>query len=84
MLFRSIDLHNGGHNRPALRKHPDKITDMLSVALISEAQATIRVDTIPLHRIGIKLLLPVPYRGQPDQTLFEDWLSLLLRFFRTH
>ena len=57
---------------------------MLSVALISEAQAAIRVDTIPLHRIGIKSLLPVPYRGQPDQTLFEDWLSLLFGFFRTH
>ena len=80
----SINLHSGGHNRPALRKHPDEITEMLSVALISEAQTAIHVDTIPLRRIGIKSLLPAPYRGHPDQTLFEDWLSLLLGFLRTH
>ena len=48
-----IDLHNGGHNQPAQHKHPDRITDMLSEALISKAQAAIHVDTIPLHRIGI-------------------------------
>ena len=81
---RSIGLHNGGHTRPAQHKHPDKIINMLSVALISEAQAAVRVDTIPLHKLGVKSLLPAPYRGQPDPTSLENWLSRLLGFFRIH
>ena len=81
---RLIGLHNGGHNQPAQHKHTDKITNMLSVALISEAEAAVRVDTIPLHKLGIESLLLAPYRGQPDPTSFEDWLSRLLGFFRIH
>ena len=80
----SIDLHNGGHNRPAQRKHPDRVTNMLSAAFISKAQAAVRVDTLPLYKLGIKSLLPAPYGGQPDPTLFENWLSRLLGFFRIH
>jgi len=57
---------------------------MLSVAFISEAQATCRVDTVPLHKSGIKSPLPKPYDGQPDHIGFESWLSLLLEFFRIH
>ena len=57
---------------------------MLSVAFMNEAQAAGRVDTVPLHKLGIKAALPKPYEGQPDQTSFENWLSLLLGFFRIH
>ena len=80
----SIDLHNGGHNRPAQCKHPDRVTNMLSAAFISEAQATVHVDTLPLYKLGIKLSLPAPYGGQPDPTSFENWLSRILGFFRIH
>ena len=57
---------------------------MLSVAFISEAQAAGHVDSVPLHKLGIKSTLPKLYEGQPDQTLFENWLSLVLGFFRIH
>jgi hypothetical protein len=57
---------------------------MLSVAFISEAQAAGHVDTVPLHKLGINSPLPKVYEGQPDQTNFENWLSLLLGFFRIH
>ena len=80
----SIGLHNGGHNRPAQRKHPDRVTNMLSAAFTSEAQVAVRIDTLPLYKSGIKSLLPAPYGGQPDPTSFENWLSHLLGFFRTH
>jgi hypothetical protein len=80
----SIGSHNEGHNRPARREAVDKITNMLSVAFVSEAQAAGRVDTVPLHKLGIKAALPKAYEGQSDQTSFENWLSLLLGFFRIH
>ena len=57
---------------------------MLSVAFIDEAQATGQEDSVPLHKLGIKYTLPKAYEGQPDQTTFENWLSLLLGFFRIH
>src|SRR5882757_3563051 len=57
---------------------------MLSVAFVSEAQAAGRVDTVPLHKLGIKSTLPKAYKGQSDQTSFENWLSLLLGFLRIH
>jgi hypothetical protein len=80
----SVGSHNGGHNRPARREAVDKITNMLSVAFVSEAQAAGHVDTVPLHKLGIKSTLPKAYEGQSDQTSFENWLSLLLGFFRIH
>ena len=49
----TIGLHNGRHNRPAQRKHPDRVTNMLSAAFISEAQAAIRVDTICVDTICV-------------------------------
>jgi len=57
---------------------------MLAVAFISKAQAAGHADTVPLHKLGIKSPMPKVYKGQPDQTSFENWLSLLLRFFRIH
>jgi len=54
------------------------------VAFISEAQAAGRTDTVPLHKLGIKSPMPKAYEGQSDQTSFENWLSLLLGFFRIH
>ena len=80
----SVGPHNGGQDPPARREAIDKITNMLSVAFISEAQAAGRVDTVPLHKLGIKATLPKAYEGQSDQTSFENWLSLLLGFFRIH
>jgi hypothetical protein len=80
----SIDFQGGGHNRLGRRDGTDKITNMLSVAFISEAQVADRVDTVPIHKLGIKSPLPKAYEGQPDQTSFENWLSLLLGFFRIH
>jgi hypothetical protein len=80
----SIDFQGGGHNRLGRHDGTDKITNMLSVAFISEAQVASRVDTVPIHKLGIKSPLPKAYEGQPDQTSFENWLSLLLGFFRIH
>ena len=80
----SIGLHSGGRNRPAQRKHPDRVTNMLSAAFISKAQAAVRVNTLPLYKLGIRPSLPTPYGGQPDPTSFENWLSRLLGFFRIH
>jgi hypothetical protein len=57
---------------------------MLSVAFVNEAQAAGCIDTVPLHKLGIKSSLPKQYKGQPDQMSFENWLSLLLGFFRIH
>jgi hypothetical protein len=57
---------------------------MLAIAFLDEAQAAGCVNSIPLHTLGIKAALPKPYEGQPDQTGFENWLSLLLGFFRIH
>ena len=57
---------------------------MLSVVFIDEDQAAGQLNTTPIHKLGIKLSLPKAYEGQPDQTAFENWLSLLLRFFRIH
>jgi hypothetical protein len=79
-----IDFHDGGHNRLGCCDGTDKITNMLSIAFINEAQAAGHVDTVPLHKLGIKSPLPKAYEGQPDQTNFENWLSLLLGFFRIH
>ena len=80
----SIELRNEGQNRAVRRENPDKITNMLSVVFISEEQAAARAETVPLHKLGIKSSLPKAYEGQPDQTVFENWLSLLLGFFRIH
>ena len=79
-----IDPHDGGVNRPARRGITDKIVNMLSVTFITQEQAAERADTIPAHKLGIKSPLPKPYEGEQDQTLFENWLSLLLGYFRIH
>ena len=80
----SVDPPTGVHNRLGRRIGTDKIVNMLSVAFIDEDQAAGRVNTVPLHKLGIKSTLPKAYEGQPDQTTFESWLSLLLGFFRIH
>ena len=79
-----VDPPSGGHNRPGRRDGIDKIVDMLSVAFIDEAQAAGRANSVPIHKLGIKFTLPEAYEGRPDQTTFENWLSLLLGFFRIH
>ncbi len=80
----SVGSQNGGHNRLGRRDGTDKITNLLSVSFISEEQAAGRGNTTPLHKLGIKSPLPKPYEGQPDQTAFENWLSLLLGYFRIY
>ena len=69
---------------PGRRDGTDKIVDMLSVAFIDEAQAAGRVNPVPIHKLGIKFTLPEAYEGRPDHTTFENWLFLLLGFFRIH
>ncbi len=71
-------------NRAGQRDGADKIINMLTVAFINKDQAAGRANTTPIHKLGIKSSLPKAYEGQPDQTTFENWLSLLLRFFRIH
>ena len=71
-------------NRIGRRDGTDKIVNMLSVTFIDEDQAAGRANTTPIHKLGIKSSLPKAYEGQPDQTAFENWLSLLLGFFRIH
>ncbi len=71
-------------SRTARREGTDKIVNMLMVAFIDEDWAAGRVNTMPIHKLGIKSSLPKAYKGQPDQTAFENWLSLLLGFFRIH
>lgn len=58
---------------------------MLRSNFIDEATAAGRMGhTIPVHKLGIKTGLPKCYKGEPDPTVFENWLSLLLGFFRIH
>jgi len=58
---------------------------MLRSSFIDEATAAGRMGhTIPVHKLGIKTGLPKCYEGEPDPTTFENWLSLLLGFFRIH
>src|SRR5258706_10127811 len=57
---------------------------MLTVAFIDKDRAAGRSNTTPIHKLGIKSSLPKAYKGQPDQTAFKNWLSLLLGFFRIH
>ena len=58
---------------------------MLRSSFIDEATAAGRMGhTIPVHKLGIKTGLPKCYEGEPDTTVFENWLSLLLGFFRIH
>ena len=58
---------------------------MLRSSFIDEATAAGRMGhTIPVHKLGIKTGLPKCYKGEPDPTVFENWLSLLLGFFRIH
>ena len=71
-------------NRNAQREGPNKIVNMLTVAFIDEDRAAGRANTMPIHKLGIKASLPKSYEGQPDQTAFENWLALLLGFFRIH
>ncbi len=71
-------------NRAGRRDSADKIVNMLTVAFIDKDRAAGRANTTPIHKLGIKSSLPKAYEGQPDQTAFENWLSLLLRFFRIH
>src|SRR5258706_14189619 len=66
------------------RDGADKIVNMLTVAFIDKDRAAGRANTTPIHKLGIKASLPKSYEGQPDQTAFENWLALLLRFFRIH
>ena len=71
-------------SRTVRRDGADKIVNMLTVAFIDEDRAAGRANTTPIHKLGIKASLPKAYEGQPDQTAFENWLSLLLGFFRIH
>ena len=71
-------------NRTARPEGTDKIVNMLTVAFIDEDRAAGRANTTPIHKLGIKASLPTAYEGQPDQTAFENWLALLLGFFRIH
>jgi len=67
------------------RVHGDKIANMLRSSFIDEATAAgWRGHTVPVHKLGIKTGLPKGYEGEPDPTIFENWLSLLLGFFRIH
>ena len=75
----------GGPNAHLRADHGDKITNMLRSSFIDEATAAgRRGHTIPVHKLGIKTGLPKGYEGDPDPTVFENWLSLLLGFFRIH
>ena len=71
-------------NWTAQHDSADKIVDMLRVAFIDKDWAAGRVNTTLIHKLGIKASLPTAYEGQPDQTAFENWLSLLPRFFSIH
>ena len=65
--------------------HGDKVVNMLRSSFIDDATAAGRMGhTIPVHKLGIKTGLPKCYEGEPDPTVFENWLSLLLGFFRIH
>ena len=75
----------GGPNVHLRADHGDKITNMLRASLIDEdAAAGRRGHTVPVHKLSIKTGLPKGYEGEPDPTVFENWLSLLLGFFRIH
>ena len=71
-------------NQAGQHKGADKIVNMLTVMFIDEDCAAGQANTTPIHKLGIKLNLPKAYKGQPDQMVFENWLSLLLGFFRIH
>jgi hypothetical protein len=75
----------GGQNARLHVDHGDKVMNMLRSSFIDEATAAgWRGQTIPVHKLGIKTGLPKGYEGDPDLTVFENWLSLLLGFFRIH
>jgi hypothetical protein len=75
----------GGPNARLRADHGDKVTNMLRSSFIDEATAAgRRGHTIPVHKLGIKTGLPKGYKGDPDLTVFKNWLSLLLGFFRIH
>jgi hypothetical protein len=75
----------GGPNARLCADHRDKVTNMLRSSFIDEATAAgRRGHTIPVHKLGIKTGLPKGYEGDPDLTVFKNWLSLLLGFFRIH
>jgi hypothetical protein len=58
---------------------------MLASSFIDEATAAGRMGhTVPVHKLGIKTGLPKCYEGDPEPVTFENWLSLLLGFFRIH
>src|SRR5258706_10060381 len=71
-------------NWNAQHEVPNKIVNMLTVAFIDKDWAAGQANTMPIHKLGIKASLPKSYEGQPDQTAFENWLALLLGFFRIH
>ena len=63
----------------------DKVVNMLRSSFIDESTAAGRMGhTILVHKLGIKTRLPKCYEGEPDPTVFKNWLSLLLGFFRIH
>jgi len=58
---------------------------MLASSFIDEATAAGRMGhTVPVHKLGIKTSLPKGYEGDPDPVAFENWVSLMLGFFRIH
>ena len=58
---------------------------MLECSFIDEATAAGRMGhTVPVHKLGIKTSLPKCYEGDSDPVAFENWISLLLGFFRIH
>jgi hypothetical protein len=55
------------------------------VVSIEEPTAAGRMGhTARVHKLGIKTGLPKCYKGEPNPTLFKNWLSLLLGFSRNH
>jgi hypothetical protein len=63
----------------------DQVLHMLASSFIDEATAAGRMGhTVPVHKLGIKTGLPKCYEGDPEPVTFENWLSLLLGFFRIH
>ena len=59
--------------------------DMLESSFINKVTAAgCMGHTVPVHKLGIKTGLPKCYEGDPDPVAFENWVSLLLGFFRIH
>jgi len=71
-------------NWTAQHEGPNKIVNMLTVTFIDKDWAAGQANMTPIHKLGIKASLPKSYEGQPDQMAFENWLALLLGFFRIH